>query len=267
MLKDVVRFNPNRECERLNNTLLQVWQDKRKMRERKMERQLAEEEMAEAFDVFPKIDGNNDPEELRVAIERAAPLASGAPVIAELFKERKKLKMLEGDLLLQSVTDSEDVNEIKKVLDEVKAVPYVDNSLHIQVKRRHDILEAENKLQAALKSDNADALRVAMCHPALGNCIPGRDLELMCNARQRLTALTQERQEREAAQDQKRQSQQRMRPAFFGSTTSTGPEKTGTRAPETKMGIRSARSLARTGQAMMAVSVQKSVTFHTWQRI
>lgn len=236
------------------------------MRERKEERQVALEEMAEAFDVFPKIDGNNDPEELRVAIEQAAPLAAGGPVIAALFKERKKLKMMECDLLLQSVTESEDVNEIKKVLEEVKAVPYVDNSLHIQVKRRHDILEAENKLQTALKSDNADALRLAMCHPAFGNCIPGRDLELMCNARKRLTELTEEKKEREAAQDRKRQSQERTtRTAFFGRTPV--PEKTGThtRTPETKMGIRSARSLARTGQAMISTAV--SVSVHTWQRV
>lgn len=143
MLKNVVRFNASRKSEHLNNLFTQVQQGKADLRIRKTERREIEEERNDAFLALDSIIPTDDPEVLRTAIKRAEPVASGSAMIACIFKARKKLAMLEGDMLLQSVADSEDATEIKQALYDVKAVPYVNTTLNVHLKRRVETSDRE----------------------------------------------------------------------------------------------------------------------------
>eukprot|EP00746_Dinoflagellata_sp_MGD_P086902 gnl/MRDRNA2_/MRDRNA2_34449_c0_seq1.p1 gnl/MRDRNA2_/MRDRNA2_34449_c0~~gnl/MRDRNA2_/MRDRNA2_34449_c0_seq1.p1 ORF type:complete len:198 (+),score=38.87 gnl/MRDRNA2_/MRDRNA2_34449_c0_seq1:147-740(+) len=155
MLKNVVRFNPSRKNEHLHNLIIQVQQDKADLRVRKKERREIEEERNNAFMALDSIIPIDDPEVLRAAIKRAEPLASGSAMIACIFKARKKLAMLEGDMLLQSVADSEDATEIKQALYDVKAVPYVNTTLNVHLKRRVETSDREQLRPRS--SDNGTA--------------------------------------------------------------------------------------------------------------
>lgn len=259
MLKGVVRFNPTRKNDRLNNLMVHVWQEKKVLRAKKQARLDATEEMYDAFQRLEDTVNSADrtAEELRAAIERAEPIAKGGPMIACIFKAKKKLKMMEGDLLLKSVVESEDMKAIKDALYEVKAVPYVDTALQVELQRRVRITEAENKLKAAMQGDCTRSLRVAMNDPALGNCIPGRDVDLFVKARDRLATLVQDQAECEAVEDRKCHFAHRMRTPRSG-TSGESASKPGT--PSTAVTTRTSSSRSASRPATVAVSVGTTPT-------
>lgn len=255
---NVVRFNPSRKNERLNSLIVQVWQDKREFRAKRAERVDTKEERAQAFDYLESVTPSYDPEVLREAIARAEKTMSGGPMIAAVFKARKKLAMLEGDTLLQSVADSEDLEEIKKVLYELKGRPYVDPILQAELKRRVEITEAEKKLRDAVKSDNPETLRIAMYNPDLGTCRPGRDIELMNKARKRLASLVKTDREIDKAKDRIWRRPDGMRASRCG----TGEGKDGAKESRSCPGSRAASKHLERADSRMSVATSVSVSYH-----
>lgn len=207
MLGKVPRFIPHREWPGLNKVLAIVEQERDHLMDRSKMRRSLEDQRYEAMirlDLALGVGELTCPDlaELQAAIEHSKLILTGVNGTNLIFKAQKKLRMLQTEKLLRAVIDGQDlaIPEIRKIISEATAVPYIDTSLLCKARRRLEALEAEDDLRAALGKDDPEDLHRAICAPALGSGMPNTDAGLMQTARNRLAACrAQAKKEMESA--------------------------------------------------------------------